>query len=66
MSPAYKYVNLKKPYNQNIKEHVTAKNFFKKKTGFTWNLQTQMHSAQKVFFKFNPLFVVLKFQIIYQ
>ena len=34
---AHKYVNLKEPYNQGIKEQATTKNFFKKKTGFTWN-----------------------------
>ena len=32
MSLAHKYVNLKEPYNQDIKEQVTTKNFFKKKT----------------------------------
>ena len=35
MSLAHKYVNLKEPYNQDIKEPVTAKNVLKKKTGFT-------------------------------
>ena len=37
MSPAHKYVNLKKAYNQNIKEQVTIKKCLKKETGFTWN-----------------------------
>ena len=35
MSLAHKYVNLKEPYNQDKKEQVTTKNFFKMKTGFT-------------------------------
>ena len=65
MSLAHKYFNLKEPYNQDIKEQVTTNSFFKKTTGFTWNPQPQKHSVQ-VFFKFNPLFVVLTFQIIYQ
>ena len=66
MSLARNYVNLKKPYNQDIKEQVTTKKFLKKKTGFTWNPQPQRHSVQKVFLKINALFVVLTFQIIYQ
>ena len=66
MSLDHKYVNLKEPYNQDIKEQVTTINFLKKKTDFTWNPQPQKHSVQKVFFKFNPLFVVLSFQIIHQ
>ena len=66
MSLAHKYVKLKEAYNQDIKEQVTTKIFLKKKTGFKWNLQPQRNSVQKVFFKFNPLFVVLIFQIIYQ
>ena len=64
MSLPDKYMNLKDPYNQDIKEQVTTKKFLKKKTGFTWNPQPQRHSVQKVFFKFNLLFVVLTFQII--
>ena len=35
MSLAHKYVNLKEPYNQDIKVQVTTKNFAKKKTGLT-------------------------------
>ena len=35
MSLARKYVNLKEPYDQDIKEQVTTENFLKKKTGFT-------------------------------
>ena len=66
MSLTHKYVNLKEPYNQDIKEQVTTKNFFKKKAGFTSNSQPQRHKVPKVFFKFNPLFNVLTFQIIYQ
>ena len=31
----HKYVNLKEPYNQDIKKQITTKIFFKKKTGFT-------------------------------
>ena len=65
VSLVHKYVNLKEPYNKNIKEKVTIKKFLKKKAGFTWNPQLQRHSVQKVFFKFNSLFVVLTFQIIY-
>ena len=66
MSLAHKYVNIKEPYNQDIKEQVTTTNWLKKKTGFTWNPQSQRHSVE-MFFKFNPLFVVvLTFQIIYQ
>ena len=37
-----------------------------KKTGFAWNSHPQRHSVQTVFFKFNPLFLVLAFQILYQ
>ena len=66
MSLAHKYVNLKEPYNQDIKEQVFTTIFLKKKTEFTWNPQLQRQSVQKVFFKFNCLFVVLTFQIIYQ
>ena len=33
MSLAHKYVNLKEPYNQDIKEQVTTENVYKKKTG---------------------------------
>ena len=36
MSLVHKYINLKEPYNQGIKEQVTTKNFSKKKTGVTW------------------------------
>ena len=35
MNLAHKYVNLKEPYNQDIKEQVTTKKILKKKTGFT-------------------------------
>ena len=63
MSLAHKYVNLKEP--QDIKEHVTTKKYLKKTTGFTRNSEPQRHSVQKVLFKFNPIFVVLTFQIIY-
>ena len=66
MSLVHKYVNLKEPYNQDIKDRVTIKYFLKKKTGFYMKSQLQRHSVQKIFFKFNPLFVVLSFQIIYQ
>ena len=60
MSLAHKYVNLKEP--KDIKEQDNTNIFFKKKkTGFTWNPQPQRNSVQKVFFKFNPLFVVLNF-----
>ena len=34
------YVNLKEPYNQDIKEKVTSKNFLEKKADFTWNPQS--------------------------
>ena len=66
MSLFHKYINLKEPHNQDIKEQFTIKKFWKKKTGFKWNSQPQSHSVQKVFFIFNPLLVVLTFQIIYQ
>ena len=33
MSLAHKYVNLKQPCNQDIKEQVSTKNTFKKKAG---------------------------------
>ena len=33
MTLAHKYVNLKEPYNQEIKEQVATKNFLKTKTG---------------------------------
>ena len=61
MSLDHKYVNLKEPYNQDIKEQVTTKNVLKKKTDFTWNPQPQRHIVQKVIFKFSPLVVVLTF-----
>ena len=51
MKLAHKYVNLKEPYNQDIKEHVTVKNFWKKR----WN---EISNARDIF-KFSPLFVVL-------
>ena len=60
MNLARKYVNLKRPYNQDIAEQVTTINFLKNKTDFTWNPQLQRQSMQKVFFKLNPLFVVSK------
>ena len=63
VSLVHKFVNLKEPYNEDIKGKVTTKKFLKKKTGFTWNLIPQRHSAQKSFYKSNPLFVVLNFQI---
>ena len=66
MSLAHKYANLKHSYNYDIKEQVTTKTFLKEKTGFTWNPQPLRYSVQKVYFKFNPLSVVLTFQIIYQ
>ena len=66
MSLARKYVYLKEPYNKDIKGQVTTIVLLKKKTDFTRNPQSQRKSVQKVFLKFNPLFVVLTFQIIYQ
>ena len=63
MSLVHKYVYLKEPYNQDIKEQVTTKTFLKKKT---WNPQPQWGIVRRMFFKFNPLFAVLTFQIIYQ
>ena len=35
MSLIHKHVNLKEPYNQDVKEQVTTKEILKKKTGFT-------------------------------
>ena len=61
MSLARKYVNLKEPYNQDIKEYVTTIIFLKKKTDFTWKPQTQRKIVWKVFFEFNSLFVMLTF-----
>ena len=54
ISLAQKYVNLKEPYNQDIKESVTTIIFLKKNTDFTWNLQPHKQSMQKVLFKLNP------------
>ena len=34
-SLVHKYVNLKEPYNRDIKEKVTTKSVLKEKTGFT-------------------------------
>ena len=65
-SLAHENVNPKEPYNQNIKEMVTAKAFLKKKTSCTGNPHPHRYSVQKVFFKLYPLFVMLTFQIIYQ
>ena len=53
MSLRHKYVNLKEPYNQEIKEKVTTIIFLKKKIDFTWNPQSQKQSVQKMFIKFN-------------
>ena len=53
-----KYVNLKEPYDQDIKEYVTTIVFLKKKTDLIWNPPPQRQSVPKVFFKFNLLFVV--------
>ena len=62
---SHRYVNLKQPYNQDIKEQVTPKIFLKKKTGFTWNSQPQRHSVEKMFSNSIPICGV-NFQIIYQ
>ena len=64
MSLDHKYANVKEP--QDLKKQVTTKIFFKKKPGFTRNPRPQRHSMQNVILKFNPLFVVLIFQTIYQ
>ena len=61
MSMAHNYVNIKEPYNQDIKKLVTTKNFPKKKTGFTLNSQPQRHSVQNELFKFNHIFCSVNF-----
>ena len=66
MSLTHKYVNIKEPCNQDIKEQIPTKKCFKKEDRIYMISQPQRHSVQKVFFKFNPLFLVLTFQIIYQ
>ena len=63
MSLVQKYVNLKEPFNQDIKEQATTKNFLKKKTGFTWTPQPQRHSVQRVFFKSNTLFAAFQVRV---
>ena len=66
-SLARKQAYLKDSHDQNIKEQISTKNIKKKKkTGFTWNPHLHRHSVQKVYFKFNPLIVVLPFQRIYK
>ena len=59
MSLARKYVNLKEPYNQDIKEQVTTIIFLKKKTDFTWNPQPpEAKCAEGVFQIQSPIYGV--------
>ena len=51
MSLAHKCVNLKEPYNQDIKEQVTTNFFLKKEDRLYMKSQPQRYSVQKVFFK---------------
>ena len=61
-SPTHNSENLKEPYNQGIKVQVSNKDI-EKKTGFAWHLQP-LSNLQRMFLKFNPLFVMLTFEII--
>ena len=60
MSLAHKHINLKEPYNQDIKEQATTI-FLKKEDRLYMKSQLQRYSVYKLFFKFNPVFVVLIF-----
>ena len=60
MSLAHKHINLKEPYNQDIKEQATTI-FLKKEDRLYMKSQPQRYSVYKWFFKFNPVFVVLIF-----
>ena len=66
MSLAHKYVNLKDPYNQGIKEQVTTIIFSKNEDRHYMKSPTLEAKCVESFFKFNPLFVVFTFQIINQ
>ena len=50
---------------QGIKSRSPLK-ILKKKIDFAWNPEPKRHCLQKVFMKFNSLFLILTFQIIYQ
>ena len=60
MSLSHKYVNLKDPYNQDIKEQVTTI-FLKKRRQALHGIAKPEHSVQNVFFKFNLLFFGVNF-----
>ena len=51
MSLAHKDVNLKEPYNQDIKDQVATKNFLKKKTDFPWNPNPRRIVCRRYFSK---------------
>ena len=51
MSLVHKYVNLKEPYNQGIKEQVTTKTFFKKNNKLYIKSPTQQAKCAKEFFQ---------------
>ena len=60
MSLSHKYVNLKDPYNQDIKEQVTTI-FLKKRRQALHGITKPERSVQNVFFKFNLLFFGVNF-----
>ena len=60
MSLSHKYVNLKDPYNQDIKEQVTTI-FLKKRRQALHGITKPEHSVQNVFFKFSLLFFGVNF-----
>ena len=66
ISLARKYVNLKELYKKDIKYYVTT--IIKKKKEDRIYMKSPYPEAKcaKDLFKFNPLFVMLTFQIIYQ
>ena len=61
----HNFANLKEPYNQVINVQVTTRNI-KTEDGLFMKSSTPEISVRKVFFRFNPLFVLLVSQIIYE
>lgn len=61
----YSYVNLKELYNQAIKLQVTIKDV-KREDSLCMKCPTPELYCARMFFIFNPLFVLLTFQMLYQ
>ena len=62
-SLTHNHANLRESYNQEIKRKAATKDI-KKEDRFCMKSPTMRHNVQRVFFKFNALFLVLVFQII--